>query len=366
MADRLRTPLLLALSAVALPGCFWGDVEAGATFTVTSRNVEQYEGLLYPTSQADAWAEIFKDRPSLCPPDLDDDCDVDERERSDEAEIFLRYETSKVRGLLTQKGDLQITAHLDVGKAFAQLEERGFEDEWDYLQRDDRIWGVEGDGCTAETDPLDRTGVGQCVYDQIGADLAPYKRLSEDIRLVMLINLPGEDDVRSVECQEAPRTFASSDWSYPRPLLVNYDATGPVGEDDEQRYGGEDDEPLPQCDIEVYSRLTVATQVFAGDYFGEGDENADLVIEDGREVPGDIDDQLPGTVVLEELVLPGEDGQAHAKGRYKLAFTAQRFSEADGSVIIEGEFDTVIRNDPEQVDDPDRDIDLEPENEGGI
>jgi len=359
MIRRFQSSSLLLLAAlVLLPGCFWGDVDAGISFTVTEKNVDQYLGLLYPTSQQDVWTEIFTDRPNLCPDD--DECDTDELERSDLLELFLRYETSRTRGLMTQKGDLQITSHLDVGDAFKALSADGYDD-WEYLTRGDRLHGHAGDGCTKDTAGADRTGVGRCVFEEVQANEAAYKKIGEDVRLVILINLPGEDDVRSVACQDEPREFSSTDWDYPRSLLVNYDATGPIEiDDDETVYGTEDDEPLPQCEVEVYSRLSVATQVFAGDYFGEMDDANENTIEEARD---ELDEPLVGTVVLDELTLPGEDGKAHAKGRYSIAFTAQRFSERDGAVTIEGSFDVDVRVDPEEVDDPERDIDLDPEEE---
>ena len=354
---RFASSLLFPALAL-LPGCFWGDVEGGVTFTVTSRNVDQYVDLLYPTAKMEAWRVMFEDRPTLCPPD-DEGCDADEQERSDELDFFLRYEATRVRGLLTQKGDLQVTSHLDVGEAITALSKDGYDD-WAYMTRTDRLVGLEGDGCDSSVDPESRTGVGRCVFAEIEANEGEYKALGEDVRLVLVINLPDEDDVRSVQCQDGPRTFASTDWEYPRTLLVNYDATGPVEAGDDTRYGTDADEPLPQCEIEVFSQLSVASQVFAGDFFGEGVENADLTIEEARD---ETSTPLVGSVVLESLSLPGEDGEARAKGTYSLAFTSSRFSERDGSVAFEGSFDVEVRRDPEQVEDPDRSIDLDPEAE---
>jgi len=360
--SRTLNPLLLLLpiAGLALPGCFWGEVDGGARFTVSGANVSQYVDLLYPTDRQAEWEAIFADRPTLCPPD-DEGCDNEDRERSDVVDLFLRYDTTRVRGLLTQKGDLQITAHLDVGQAYKALIDDSFDD-WDYLTRTDRMHGAAGDACDSSVDAEDRSGVGRCVFSEIEANDPGYRKLDEDIRLVMLVNLPGEDDVRSVECQDRARTFASDDWEYPRALLVNYDATGPIEDGDDSKYGGEDDPPLPLCDVEVFSRLNVATQVFGGDFFGEGDENTNLTIEEGLSA---TDEPLVGSVIIEELTLPSE-GQGRAKGKYHLAFTAQRFSEADGKVVIEGSFDTEVRLDPVAVDDPDREIDLDPEAGGEL
>ncbi len=348
----------LSIATVSLSGCFWGEVDGGARFTLSEGNVDQYLGLLYPTERQDVWAELMRNRSDVCRPD-DEGCDSDERERSDLVDLFLRYDTTRVRGLLTQKGDLQITAHLDVGDAYKQLIDDSFDD-WDYLTRTDRVWGVSGDGCDSENSATDRTGVGRCIFEEIEANPGLYRGLGEDIRLVILINLPGEDDVRSVECQDAPREFEGGDWEYPRTMLVNYSAAGPVEIDEgETRYVDPDDEeepPLAQCEFEVYSQLNVATQVFGGDYYGQGEDNADLTIEEARD---ETDEPLVGSVVLEELVLPGE-GTTVAKGRYHLAFTSQRFSEVDGRVVIEGSFDTAVGTDPVQVDDPEREIDLGP------
>lgn len=356
--------VILVVAAVSLSGCFWGEVDGGARFTVSAGNVDQYVDLLYPTDRAEVWQSMFESRPVACPPD-EEDCDTEDRERSDLVDLFLRYDTTQVRGLMTARGDLQITAHLDVGDAYKALVDDSFSD-WDYLTRSDRIYGVAGDGCGNDVDERDRTGVGRCIFEEINDNTTSYQRLDEDIRLVILVNLPGTDDVRAVDCQDAPREFNSTDWEYPRTMLVNYDAVGPVEDGDETRYGNPDDEDLPplvQCEYEVFSRLNVATQVFGADYYGEGDDNADLTIEEARD---ETEEPLVGTVILEELSLPGEDGETRAKGKYHLAFTSQRFSQQDGAVVFEGSFDTAIRTDPVAVDDPDRDIDLAPDTESDL
>jgi hypothetical protein len=258
---------------------------------------------------------------------------------------------------LTSKGDLQLTAHFQVGDAFAAAAEDSF-GYWAELSRADRVWGVEGDGCGPEIDPLDRTGVGRCLRAEVEANLDAYEALDDDLRFVMLINLPGEDDVRSTACQDAPRTFESSDWEYPRTLFVDYNATQPGETADGSWAYGFDTAPLPQCERHVYTRLSVGVQVFSGDYYGFGDTDHDLTLDLTNEGLPD-EDMLLGSVELTALSLPREGGDARATGRFRSAFTSSRFSTEDGVGEIRGSFDVEVRDDAQQVDDPERDIDLD-------
>jgi len=161
---------VLPVAALLLPGCFWGEVDGGARFSVSEANVAEYVDLLYPIDRQAEWEAIFADRPTLCEPG-EDDCEREDRVRSDLIEMFLRYDTTKVRALLTQRGDLQITAHLKVGDAYKALADDSFDD-WEYLTRSDRVGGVAGDGCDNSTDPEDRTGTGRCIFEEIQANPA--------------------------------------------------------------------------------------------------------------------------------------------------------------------------------------------------
>jgi len=347
-------PLVGLLAVVPLTGCFWGEADSQVFFKVGADNVEYYEDLLYPTDRKEEWAEMFEGRESVCE-DGGDDCGVEDLERSDLLDFYVPFETPRVRGLLTQKRDLQVTAHLDVGEAFKALTDDGYDD-WAYLEDTEKVYGREGQGCSVEFDGAERTGIGRCVRSEVEANEAAYRKLSEDLRLVILINLPGEDDIRSTRCQDRSPTFESGDWDYPRTLRINYAATEPVEvEDGLEVYGGEDDPPLALCDIEVYARLQLGSEVFSANFYGQDDEDQDFTLE---RINGD-DETLLGTVELEELLLPGEDGDARVKGRFNVRFTSDRFSVQDGSVEVAGDFDAEVRLDAEEIEEPDRSLDLE-------
>ena len=348
----------LFVMLVVLPGCFWGETDANAFFKLSAANYENYEELLYPSDRAAAWSEIFESRPSICVDGDGDDCVGGEYERSDLMDLYLPYQTDRVRGLVSQKDDLQITAHFDVSEAYSLMAADGFGD-LGYLMDEDEIYGRSGDGCTIEgIDAADRTGVGPCLRSELMDNADAYKVLDEDIRLVLLVNLPGTDDVRTTGCQDRPMTFESSDWDFPRTLRVNYNAGEPVEiDDDEYVYGDpEDHPPLQQCDIEVFAQLQLGFERFNADYYGQEDEDNALTLD---RVNG-ADETLIGTVEIESLLLPGEDGYQYGRviGRYNIRFTADRFAPRDGKMEIAGDFNTEIRPDPVEVDEPERETDL--------
>ncbi|HCP46285.1 MAG TPA: hypothetical protein DIU15_09600, partial [Deltaproteobacteria bacterium] len=302
-------PLLVALAVMPLTGCFWGEADSQVFFKVGGENFEYYEDLLYPTDRKDEWTEMFEARDTLCD-DGSDDCGVEDLERSDLLDLYVPFETTRVRGLLTQKRDLQVTAHLDVGQAFKALADDDYDD-WAYLRDVERAYGREGQGCSADLEAAERTGVGRCLLSEVESNPGPYARLGEDLRLVILINLPGEDDIRSTRCQDRSPSFESDDWEYPRTLRVNYAATEPVEIDDGlEVYGGEEDPPLALCDIEVYARLQLGSEVFSANYYGKDDEDQEFTLE---RINGE-DDTMLGTVELEELILPDEEGDSRVRG----------------------------------------------------
>jgi len=354
---RQRTASFLALvTLVLLSGCFWGETDAGAFFKVSAGNYANYEGLLFPEERAEAWSAVFEARPSLCVDGSGDACVGGDFVRSDLLDLYLPYETSKVRGLLTQKDDLQVTSHFDVADAYALHVAAGFED-LAYLMNEDELYGRAGDGCEIEgIDAADRTGVGPCLRKELMDNADAYKSLKEDMRLVILVNLPGVDDVRTTACQDRPQTFESADWSFPRTLRVNYNAGQPVESGDDFVYGDPEDEPpLHACDIEVFAQLQLGFERFGADYYGQEDEGDGLTLDQVNEAG----QTLVGTVEIESLLLPGE-GYYYGRvtGRYNLRFTADRFAPRDGKVEISGEFDTEIHTDPVEVNEPEREIDL--------
>jgi len=354
----MRTAFLLLASTLVLPGCFWGETSSEIEFTLSSSNYEFFGGLLYPPELQEGWAQTFEARQRHCPDASDpEDCDASDREESDVIQYPVPYDSSRVRGLLTQKSDLQITAHLNSGDLYKGLEGSSF-DEWEHFSDEDEGWGRDGDGCGSNLGPYDRTGIGPCIRQGVESNLDAYKALDEDLRLVILINLPGEDDVRSTACQDAPREFASGDWSYPRTLRINYNAREP--EEGTDFYAEDDTAPLQACQIEAFAQLKLGIEVFSADWYGENEVDAEA---DDRELTldreNDEDETLLGTVELESLTLPDDGGNARAVGRYNIAFTSNRFGNRDGAVMISGTFDSEIRRDAEEIDEPDREIDLE-------
>lgn len=361
----MRTAALLLLSVTLMPGCFWGTGEANLFFQVSGANYDQYEDLLYPAERSEAWDSVYEGRSSVCVDgDEDDGCAGGTWERSDLVDMFLPYDTSRARGLITQKGDLQITAHLDVGDAWSAMADDGFK-QLGYLDDETQIYGADGSGCGPEQSSEDRSGVGRCLKTEVSDNAPAYSKISEDLRLVLLINLPGEDDIRSTACQGRPTEFSSDDWSYPRTMRFNYNAAVPVGDDDEQVYGDpEEDPPLPLCDVEVFGTIRLGLETFSADFYGQGDDSGNFTLGRTNEVCDESSedgcpDPILGTLELEELVLPGEDGQAHAAGRFRIAFTSDEFSARDGTLEAIGRFDVDVRTDPEEIEEPDRQLDLE-------
>ena len=361
-------PVLLA-SALVLSGCFYGTNESEIAFTVSSANFSFFSGLLYPTEVEEGWAQTFETRQRTCPDESEAaDCSAEDRVDSDTIQYVLPYDTSRVRGLFTQKSDLQVTAHLDVGDVYKALEESSFEP-WAHFDDTDEGWGRDGDGCGATLGPYERTGVGPCLKQSVTDNIDAYKALSEDLRLVIVVNLPSIDDVRSTVCQDAPQEFTSTDWTYPRTLKINHNARVPA--EGREFYDHEDTRPLQACEIEAFARLGVGIEVFGADYYGESE--VDLEAGD-RELTvdrtNDSGETLLGTVELESLTLPGEGaGEARAVGRYKIAFTSSRFGPLDGASTIPGcgmiivnppwKFDTEVRTDVEEIEEPAREVDLE-------
>jgi hypothetical protein len=353
---RALAALVLPTVFLALPGCYWGDADADMFFKVSGANAESYKDLLYPEDRKQAWLDIFAARPVVCS-DGEADCAIDSTERSDLVDLYVPYETSNGRGVLTQKGDLQITTHLDVGEAYQKLADDDLGG-WDYMESLDKVYGWSGDSCLEGEGS--RSGVGRCVKKEVQDNLDAYTQLSEDLRLVLLINLITADDVRSTDCQDA---LERPTWSYPRTLRVNYNAKQPEyrveGDEDSGQIYGEDTPPLLQCDIEVFATLQLGSEQFDADFYGqepkiEGDELNPFTLDRVN----DGESTLRGTVELESLSLPDSSEDPRAKGRFDISFTAGRFAGRDGKVIVSGTFDVEVRQDDEQLQAPERETEI--------
>lgn len=364
-----RSTLLVVVSSLGLSGCFWGEVDSGMFLQLSSRNWDLYEGLLYPESRAEAWSEFYAERPTVCPDE--DDCATDERVDSGSLSFFMPYDSARVRALLTQKGDLQITAHLNVGDIYGQASSGDFDD-LAYLSDDATVATRLGSDCAVEAGD-ERTGVGPCLLQELRDNLSEYEAIKHDVRVVFLVNLPGEDDVRATACQDAPRSFEAGDWAYPRTLRVNWNARqpGPAEEDGDEndpQFYRPTNQPLPQCQMEVYARLQMGVEIFSSEWYGqqEQEENPDdpdsWTFDLGR--VNDAESTMLGTVEVESLSLPDGAEPGHTTGRFHVRFRSQRFFGQDGTVNLEGRFDTDVKHDAEAVDEPDRQIDLGPASEG--
>lgn len=355
---RVLATLVLPIVLTSLPGCFWGETDANMFFKVSGANADQFKDLLYPASREEAWTEIFAARPVVCSSG-EADCAIDETERSDLVDVYLPYASSEGRGVLTQKGDLQITTHLTVGAAYQSLVDEGMGG-WDYMDSVEQVYGWSGDGCMETSEGAARSGVGRCLKKEVQDHPDEYTALGEDLRLVLLINLITADDVRSTDCQDALERPA---WEYPRTLRVNYNANKPEdrveGDADSGQIFGVDTAPLLQCDLEVFARLQLGIEDFTADFYGQEPK-----LDEGELNPftldrvNDADSTLRGTVELESLGLPGESDDPRAVGRFEIAFTSARFGGRDGKVIVSGTFNTEVRADDEQLNEPERETEI--------
>jgi hypothetical protein len=357
---RTLSILLLTFAMSALSGCYWGEADANMFFKVSGANADQFKDLLYPAEREEAWTELFSARPSVCA-DRSDDCGI-ETTRSDLVDLFLPYESSYGRGLLTQKGDLQITTHLDVGDSYQSLIDDSFGG-WNYMEDPEQVYGWTGDTCAPPEEGVstNRSGVGRCLKKELQDNSSAYTGLAEDLRLVILINIISSDDVRSVDCQDA---LSRDPWVYPKTLRVNYNANQPMnrieGDDGSgEVYGDDERQPLLQCDIEVFARLQLGIERFEADFYGE-----EPTLEEGELNPftldrvNDADSTIRGTVELESLQLPDDGDDPRAVGRFDIAFTSDRFGGRDGKVIVGGDFNVQIRTDAEELQVPERETEI--------
>ncbi len=375
---------LLVLAALPFSGCSWGTVDAVVSARLSSRNYEYYEDLLYPAAERDVMDELFGARLPACEEE-GEDCEEADKDSAGSFEMRLPYDTDEVRGLFTQKGDLQLTAHLQVGDGMAALAEEDWEP-WSRLFDEAKSWGVAGDGCGEGADL--RSGAGRCWADAVRAAPEGYQEIKRDLRLVILVNLPGADDTRDPDCAEIDADFSVGDWEYPRMMRINQDVGVQSyqvdGNDDLIQDDGEDWRsfydpavvpPLAQCDLEAFALLQLGPEQFSADWFGETEyeeRRKDIPSpspddlqdwEFGLDATNPEEEALLGTVEIQSISLPGSD-DPRAKGRFHLRFESQRFPNRDGLIDVEGDFDVEVRADAEAVTDPERQLDIGPQAEG--
>ena len=295
MGRRRGSPVLVAVmlcalgASVPVGGCASGEIDAELRLYLEQGNLDFYEEVLFPGSRRDVYDEIFVEEDVYLP-------------------LALPYQATRVDAILTQRGDLQITSHLTAGTMFRKHHSAS---ELEYLQEDD--WnGDDGDA-------------GSLLFEELEEPDSTYDKLDEDIRLILLVNLP----------DDAGDGWSSDDWSYPAELMANYGDTVLDAQDQELA--------IPEEDIQLMSRLIVGGELFEtvlGQRFDEA-------------TGGAIDDDAPN-MVLDSLTLPGEDGRlGQAKGSFDLMLEASSFSASSGVAMFSGSFDVDVRADRWALEDLD-------------
>ncbi len=293
------TALSTAFTAGSLTGCASGDVDAELRLYLDMGNLDFYEEVLFPSSRRETYDEIFVEVATYLP-------------------LQVPYKTSQVDAIITQRGDLQITSHLTAGSIYRKHHDPSA---LEYLKGED--WNdAEAEG-----------QYGQRLFEELEDPDDDYLGLNEDIRLILLVNLPppaGADD-----------SWGSDAWDYPVDLMSNYQDT--VLDDQDQELA------IPEEDIELMSRLIVGGELFETVLGQRFDELVGIP----------VDDDAPN-MVLDSLSMPGEDGRlGHATGSIDLMLEADSFSASSGIAMITGTFDVEIRADRWALEDLDVQEDLQ-------
>ncbi len=291
----------LVLLGLVGAGCSDGTVDGELVFQVNAENYSYFEDVLFPSQRAGQWAEIFAPRSAY-------------------VDFGFSYTTETVSALITQQGDLQITAHLSLGKVLKEAEGSGtFKEDFGYLKGE--LYN-EALGNDEEGNPL---AVGQALYDELEEGSSRgYHGLDGDIRLVMVVNLPDDTDTLEEE-------WFGED-AYPKNLVANY------GVLDEDGYH------LPDDQIQLAAFLLLGREKYDTDY----DPTADHV-----------------DLVLESFVHPDdpEGGDGLTRGTVDLALTDATLAALGATGTLKVEFEVTARKDPwglEQVDEEEGSIDSGP------
>ncbi len=282
-------------------GCASGEIDSDLTLMLEKGNLQYYEEVVFPSSRRNEMDEIFAGVPTYLP-------------------LYLSYKTTRVDAIITQRGDLQITSHLTAGSVYRKEFNSS---DYDYLKEE--TWNGESD--------VDRYG--EALHLELTERDNAYDQLNDDIRLIMLVNLPEADD--------SEESWPSTDWEYPAELVANYQDVLLDEEDQEH--------DIPEDDIELMSRMIIGGELFEttlGERFN---------LEDGvREESEDPN------LILEELSMPGEDGKLGvARGSFDLMLEADSFSASSGVAVITGTFDVEVHDDQWALEDLDVQEDLNSE-----
>ncbi len=288
--------IVVTVAVLAGLGCTKGEVNADLDLYLAQGNLDYYEEVLYPSSRRDTYDGIFAGVPLYLP-------------------LHLRYETTEVDALITQRGDLQLTCHLASGKLYeSELTDLSYlEDEaWNGESEEDR-WG-------------------QQLFQELDEPGASYADLDEDVRLILLINLPEP---------EGDDGWSSDGWQYPAELWANYQDT--LLDEDDQEFD------IPEDEIQLMSRMIIGGELFETINNTRFDEAEGIAVEDPNP-----------NLVLDQLSMPGEDDKfGRAVGSFDLMLEADSFSASAGVASIAGEFDVEIHDDRWALDDLDVQEDLD-------
>jgi len=279
---------------MSLAGCPSGEVDADVGLYMARENLDFYEDVVFPSSRRSTYDEIFATVPVNLP-------------------LRAPYRTTHVDAIITQRGDLQLTAHLEAGELFDDEQA-----DFSYLQGE--LWNGESQE--------DRWG--EELLEELTAAEADYRALDEDIRLILLVNLPDPGD----------EGWSSDEWEYPTELWANY---RDAWVDDE---GQEHD--IEEDDIQLMSRLIVGGELFETVNGLRYDEELGTTVEVGD-----------ANLVLDELLLPGEDGRfGRARGSFDLMLEAASFASSSGTATIAGTFEVDVHEDRWALEDLDVQEDL--------
>jgi len=288
--------IVVALAVLAGLGCSEGEVTADLDLYLAAGNLDYYEEVLFPSSRRDTYDDIFSGVPLYLP-------------------LHLKYETTEVDAMITQRGDLQITCHLESGRLYES-------ENTDLAYLEDEAWNGESEE--------DRWG--QELYQELTEPDSSYADLSEDVRLILLINLPEPDSEDG---------WSSDGWQYPTELWANYQDV--ILDEDDQEFD------IPEDDIQLMSRMLIGGELFETLNNTRFDETEGIGVED-----------TTPNLVLDQLTMPGEEDRfGRAVGSFELMLEADSFSASAGVATIAGEFDVEIHADRWGLDDLDVQEDLD-------
>lgn len=276
-------PLARVALLACAAGCSDGYVDGEVWFRVNGENATYFEDVLYPRQAAGRWTEILSPRNAY-------------------VDFKVSYRTEDVSALITQEGDLQITAHLKAGERYRALSEEGeLGETYEYLLGEEYNAG-QGE---EEGEPY---RIGSDLYAEVvDRPDDTYFEVDQDVRLVLVVNLPSDAEVLEKEWRDESH--------YPKDLRANYLHTD------------EDGVRLPTEEVELAAFLIVGRQTFQAD-FDPSSDHVDLV--------------------LERFVHPDDQGDAgdpQTRGTLDMHFTDPTLEVIGAEASITADFTVVPRID---------------------